>query len=78
MAPRKPHRKNISPSRERYEKTHPVVSIRISRELRDELAEIKDSSGHSVADLLKIGTDRAKPDLDAAWFTGADFGYELG
>ena len=53
--------KHIPPSRVRYEKANPVVSVRISRELRDSLEEIQRLSGKSFADILRDGANRSKP-----------------
>lgn len=78
MSPRNSKKKSISPSRQRFEDNNPVVSGRISRELYDEFAMIRFSSGTSIADIFKIGLDKAKPDLEAAWQVGAEFGYETG
>lgn len=47
--------KKKAPSRVRYEEAHPTVSCRISKEVYDELQEVKESEGKSFADILKIG-----------------------
>lgn len=40
--------------------------------------EFKASKGVSLADVLKIGLETAKPNLDVAWQKGAEEGYEIG
>ena len=78
MSPRNYKKKSISSSRQRFEDNNPVVLGRISRELYDEFAMIRFSSGASIADIFKIGLDKAEPDLEAAWQVGAEFGYGTG
>ena len=72
MSPRTPKtkEKRPSPSRIRYERANPTVSLRISRELRDGLAEAKAQHGHSLGDILRIGLEKASPDLTAAHSRG--------
>ncbi len=43
------------PSRVRYEETHPTVSVRVDRELRDRLDQIKALEGKSIRDILRVG-----------------------
>ena len=74
--PRNSKKKPVSPSRQKYEDENPVVSGRIPRGLYDELKKIGFSFGASFANILKIGLGKAKPDLEAAWQMGAEFGYE--
>ncbi len=61
MRPRRAKKKSPPPSRLRYEASHPVVSVRISRELQDQLDQLKEQSGLSMADILRIGLERAQP-----------------
>ena len=56
--PRKP-KKRAPPSRIKYEASHPVVSVRVSRELRADLRDLKRQYGLSMADILKIGIEKA-------------------
>ena len=62
--------RRVSPSRERYEQRNPTVTIRLNRELYDEVRALKEESGHTPAEVLKIGLDRAKPALDTAFQQG--------
>ena len=52
MAKRK---KNKSPARGRYEKSHPVISFRVDKEFYDRLKAVKKVEGRSMADILKAG-----------------------
>lgn len=42
----------LPPSRAKYEASHPTVSVRVSRDLYDELKAVAATSGLSMADLL--------------------------
>lgn len=44
-------------TRSNYELTHPVLSIRVSQELRDEIQERR-RNGQSYGDILRIGLDK--------------------
>lgn len=55
------HRANHKPpSRVRYEQSHPTISVRINRELYDELKELSRTTGKSFADFLKDGAGITK------------------
>jgi hypothetical protein len=60
MATNRGNRKRVPPSRERYEAENPVVSVRISKEMREELQVLNTAAGMSIADVLRVGLDRAK------------------
>ena len=77
-APRRKGKKSAPPSRLRYEKANPAVTVRISSELRAKLAELKETHNLSLGDVLRIGMEKAKPDLDAAYERGEFEGYEAG
>ncbi len=77
-APRRKRKKSAPPSRLRYEKANPAVTVRISSELRAKLAELKETHDLSLGDVLRIGVEKAKPDLDAALERGEFEGYEAG
>ena len=70
-------KKPVPPSRIRYEEANPAVTVPLSRELRDKLAELKEEHGLSLGDVLRIGLELAKPDLDAAYERGLNEGYEI-
>ena len=69
-------KRSVPPSRVRYEEANPAVTIRISREFRAELAKLKDEHGLSLGDVLRIGLEKAKPQLDAARRQGERKGYQ--
>jgi hypothetical protein len=69
-------KRSVPPSRVRYEAANPAVTVRSSLELRDELAKLKDEHGLSLGDVLRIGLDKAKPQLDAAQRRGEKKGYQ--
>jgi hypothetical protein len=48
-------RKNKTPSRLRYERDHPTVSLRIPQKLSDTLRIIKEAEGKSIKDVLEAG-----------------------
>ena len=56
---------------------NPTVSVRISREFHEELQELKEKSGLSMADILKVGLDKLKPDVDQFYDQGLKDGYEM-
>ena len=53
-----------------------MVSVRISKEMREELRLMNDVSGMSIADVLRVGHDKAKPAVDEAFNEGYYDGYE--
>ena len=44
-----------TPSRMKYEQSHPTVSFRVSKELYDRLQAVKEAEGESITDVLKVG-----------------------
>ncbi len=72
---RKPNR--VPPARVRYEATHPTVSIRVGQELKEELDELKQMPGLSMADTLEAGLDRLKPDVEEFYERGLSDGYDI-
>jgi len=47
-------KKRKTPSRIKYEQSHPTVSFRVSRELYDRLQAVKRAEGKSNTDILKV------------------------
>ena len=41
------------PAKVRFDSTHPIVSIRVNQELKQQLDEIKEMSGKSAGDILR-------------------------
>ena len=78
MPPRKQLKRQLPPSRRRYEVGHPVVSVRVPLELYQALEDFKRSQSMSLADVLRIGLERAKPDIEKAYLRGVEEGYEIG
>ena len=75
-APRRKGKKSAPPSRLRYEKANPAVTVRISSELRAKLAELKETHDLSLGDVLRIGMEKAKPDLAAAYERGREEAHQ--
>ena len=76
--PRRKGKKSAPPSRLRYEKSNPAITVRVSSEMREKLAELKEVHDLSLGDVLRIGLEKAKPDIDAAFERGEFEGYEKG
>ena len=66
--------KHKPPSRIRYEQTHPVISIRVNKELYEKLKEIKEMGNKSFADILKEALGIQKRSTKGAY----DRGYKTG
>ena len=71
-------RRHVPPSRLKYEASHPTISIRVDRELYDELKALKDTTGLSVAQVLKIGREKAQIATDEGYEKGHRMGFEKG
>ena len=56
-------KRGIPPSRQRYEESHPTVTVRVSREIYNQLLEIREATGQSWADLMKVALKLQKPVL---------------
>ena len=69
--PRKP-KKRPPPARLKYEASHPVVSIRVDRDIHDEIRKLKKDHGLSMADIVKVGLQR----VDSVIETALKKGYE--
>ena len=59
-------KKRKSPSRIRYEESHPTISCRVTQELYDKLKAIKEQDGQSFADILKVGLGILELDTEKA------------
>jgi len=67
-----------APSRVRYEENHPTVSCRVTKEIYQQLQDIKQREKKSFADILKIGLGILQSDgemEDKAYRRGFDKGY---
>lgn len=76
MVSRNPNRKHVPPSRRRYEESHPTVTVRVDQELYRQLKSLRESTGQSVADVLKVGLGRVQADLRPAQEQAYSDGYE--
>ena len=63
-------RRPTPPSRQRYESSHPTVSVRVDPGLYGELKALKEKAGLSVADILKVGMERCEPLVGEAFRNG--------
>ena len=70
MVNRSGKRRPLPPSRERYERSHPTVSLRVDIDLYAQLKALKEKANLSVADVLKIGLGRCGPIVDKAFHNG--------
>jgi predicted DNA binding CopG/RHH family protein len=66
--------KNRPPSRIRYEKTHPVIAIRVDEETAERLKDLARESGKSLATLIKENLDLQEDEYTEAWSKGYDEG----
>lgn len=65
-----PRKKHVPPSKKRYDEQHPTVSARVPRELYDQLQQLKELSGKSLADVLKEALGAQGPSTRAAYNQG--------
>ena len=70
MVNRSGKRRPLPPSRERYQRSHPTVSLRVDQDLYAELKALKQTSNLSVADILKVGLGKCEPLVGEAHHTG--------
>lgn len=60
------------PSRAKYDLSHPTVSIRVNRELYDQLEALRLVSGKSLGDILREAVDKQAPSTLKAYDDGYD------
>jgi len=70
MVNRSGKRRPLPPSRERYQRSHPTVSLRVDQDLYAELKALKQTANLSVADILKGGLERCEPLVGEAFRNG--------
>ena len=70
MVKTKGKRGSITPSRRRYEASHPTVSFRVDLDLYAQLKGLKEKANLSVADVLKVGLERCEPLVGEAFHKG--------
>lgn len=73
-----PKKKHQPPAKIKYDKTHPVISIRVDQDLKNKLKEIRDMSSKSVGDILREALKVQAPSTKKAYnvgFTSAKYTY---
>jgi hypothetical protein len=65
------------PSRIRYERSHPTISVRVSRELHDEIKNLMKITGKSMGDVLREAHDKQMPSAKKAYQAGYDYAKDL-
>ena len=63
-------KKHQPPTKIKYDKTHPIVSVRVDQELKKQLDEIREKSGKSVGDILREALKIQAPSVKAAYDRG--------
>ena len=63
------------PSRLRYEKSHPVLSARVSQEVKEHIKDYQLKTGKSVADILKEAIKIQDESYELAYLQGYDEGF---
>lgn len=63
-------KKHKSPSRKRYEETHPTISVRVSEELYVELEALRLNTGKSLGDILREALNKQGPPAENAYHRG--------
>ena len=59
-----------SPSRQRYDAKNPVISIRLTSDLRAALDDLRSKGSISVADILRAGLGSMSPPIEEAYTNG--------
>ena len=70
MVNRSGKRRTVPPSRERYQRSHPTVSLRVDLDLYAQLKALKEKANLSVADVLKVGLQKGEPLVGEAFRNG--------
>ena len=65
-----PKKKQPPPAKIKYDKNHPIISIRVSQELKKQLDEIKEMSGKSIGDILRETVVVQSKSVKNAWNHG--------
>ena len=73
--PRDGKRRVPSPSRQRYDAKNPVVSIRLTADLRVALDDLRSKGSVSIGDVLRAGLGLMSPPIEEAYNNG--FGSAL-
>ena len=78
MASGRSQKRRTPPSRLRYEASHPTITVRVSRELYDQLQTLRSQANFSYAEILKTGLDKLEPIAEEAYQRGFQDGQEEG
>ena len=71
-------KRHVPPSRERYEKSHPTVTVRVTAELYEELQELRTTAGFSFGQVLRSGLDKAQLAVEKGLDGARREGYRQG
>ncbi len=64
-------KKQPPPAKIKYDKSHPIISIRVSQDLKEQLDEIKEMSGKSIGDILREAVGVQSKSVKNAWKGGS-------
>ena len=70
-------KKQPPPSKIKYDKSHPIISIRVSQDLKEQLDEIREMSGKSIGDILREAVGVQGVSIKNAWKRGVSQGKGL-
>lgn len=70
-------KKQPPPAKIKYDKSHPIISIRVSQDLKEQLDEIKEMSDKSVGDILREAVGVQGVSIKNAWKRGISHGKGL-
>ena len=62
-----------SPSRQRYDAKNPVVSLRLTADLRDALDDLRSKGDISIADILRAGLGLMSSPIEEAYNNGIEY-----
>ena len=63
-------KKHQPPAKIKYNETHPIISIRVSQDLKGQLDELKEMSGKSIGDILREAMGAQSKSVKNAWHRG--------
>ena len=63
-------RREPSPSRQRYDTNNPVISLRLTADLRVALDDLRAKGSVSIGDVLRAGLGLMSPPVDEAYING--------
>jgi hypothetical protein len=66
--------KHKPPSRVRYERTHPTVSVRVDESIYRQLTDLRQRSGISMVEILLVGLEKLAPMAGSAFHEGQMLG----